>query len=287
MEIKASIYRTFVLLFIHKLMIKSFFTALWTIYSLLIFILLGSVFFVVEIILLSLGNLTYRAAHRWPAIVTKLILFLWGVRVKQHHTSLLDKLPQSVIVINHRSDLDALIATAYMPDIYKFIGKKELTSYPFIGVLVKKLYITVDRSSKASRIQSLRNMKKQGNKGAHIIVFPEGWSNFSEDYLLDLKRGAFKVALDLQLPIVVCTLTGTHELYPKPKISLRPGQVNLFWEKLISTQGLNYEDHAEIVKKEVVNLFLTRLKGVYPEGYPYSKNQRNFNDWVQKQLNKK
>lgn len=268
-------------------MLKKILTFLWTSYALLVFLIFGSLFFITEFILLALIPYTYRAAHRWPAILTKLMLFAWGVRVKQHQTDLLEKIPQSVIVLNHRSDLDALIATGYMPNIYKFIGKKELVNYPFIGRLVQKLYITVDRSSKTSRRQSLRNMKKQGNKGAHIVVFPEGWSNFSKDYLLELKQGAFKVALDLQLPIVVCTLIGTHELFPKPQLSLQPGRVDMYWEKVISTNGLRFPEDFEQLRDEVKEVFIARLKMAYPLGYQYAANQKDFNSWMKKQLKKK
>lgn len=266
--------------------IKNLLTAIWTFYALIIFIIIGSVFFIIELILLSLGNLSYRAAHRWPAFCTKILLFFWGIKVKQHNTELLKALPQCVIVLNHRSDLDALIATGYMPGIYKFIGKRELINYPFIGKLVERLYITVDRSNKLSRIQSMRNMKKESHRGAHIVVFPEGWSNFSNNYLLELRRGAFKVALDLQVPILVCSLIGTHERFPKPKISLSPGRVDVFWEKLINTDGLSYDKDAENIKKEVELCFLARLKQHYPNGYVYNNNQANFDLWVEKQLSK-
>lgn len=266
--------------------IKKLFTSFWTIYALIVFILLGSIFFIIELVLLAFGKFTYRAAHRWPAICTKALLFLWGIQVKQHNTELLNQLPQCVIVLNHRSDLDALIATGYMPGIYKFIGKKELIHYPFIGKLVERLYITVDRSNKLSRMQSLRNMKKESNRGAHIVVFPEGWSNFSDNYLLELKRGAFKVALDLQVPILVGCFIGTHERFPKPRIALSPGRVEIFWEKIIATTGLNFEDDSEKIKEEVEQCLLQRLKQHYPKGYPYDKNQADFTLWVEKQLNK-
>lgn len=266
---------------------KKAFAIFWSGYAILTFIILGSIFFIVELLLLSLGNLTYRLAHRWPAFMTRILLFSWGIRVRQHNKQLLQSLSQSVIVVNHRSDLDALIATAYMPDIYKFIGKRELIKYPFIGMLVERLYITVDRSSKASRIQSMRNMKKQGKRGAHIVVFPEGWSNFSKDYLLEFKRGAFKVALDLNLPIIVCTLTGTHERFPKPKIQLTPGVVDMYWEAIIPTDGLNYDEHVEEVKKQCQEIFLARLKEVYPKGYPYKENHMDFEEWKLKQMNKR
>jgi 1-acyl-sn-glycerol-3-phosphate acyltransferase len=256
----------------------------WTVYALIIFIIIGSIFFVIELLLLAFIRSAYRAAHRWPAFCARIMLRLWGVRVVQHQTELLKQLPQCVIVINHRSDLDAFIVAGYVPDLYKFIGKEELVNYPFIGQVVQQLYITVNRRSEKSRRQSLRNMKKQSNKGAHIIVFPEGWANFSNEYLLDFKKGAFKVALDLQLPILVCTIIGTHELFPKPRISLRPGKVDIYWESLISCEGLNFEDHGEEIKESVRQVFLERLKTKYPNGYLYDNKQADFNTWMNKQL---
>jgi 1-acyl-sn-glycerol-3-phosphate acyltransferase len=234
-----------------------------------------------------MGSITYRWAHRWPTVCTKALIFSWGVIVKQHNKSLLNDLPQCVIVINHRSDLDALIATGYMPGIFKFIGKKELERYPFIGVLVKSLYITVDRTDKDSKRQSLENMKLQSSYGANIVVFPEGWANFSNEYLLEFKRGAFEVAIERQLPIVVCTMINTHELFPKPKIELRPGVAHVFWEKIIPTAGMVYEKDSERLKQEVASVFTQRLKEYYPNGYNYPSDQMDFETWKSKMLSKK
>lgn len=240
----------------------------------------------VEVILLSLGKFTYRLAHRWPAFCTRILIGSWGIRVKQHNTALLHNLPQSVIVLNHRCDLDALIATGYMPGIYKFIGKKELEKYPFIGMLVRELYVTVDRSNHQSKKKSLHHMRHEVGRGANIVVFPEGWSNFSKNYLLELKRGAFKAAIEGQLPIVVCTLIGTHELFPKPKIEVRPGTAHMFWEEIIPTAGLTFEKDSERIMQQVAGIFLKRLKENYPNGYIFPKDQMDFETWRTKQLGK-
>lgn len=236
---------------------------------------------------MALGKVTYNLAHRWPTVCTKALLFSWGVIIKQHNKDLLKNLPQCVIVINHRSDLDALIATGYMPGIFKFIGKKELERYPFIGVLVRSLYISVDRSDTISKKQSLHNMKMHSANGSNIVVFPEGWSNFSNQYLLELKRGAFEVAIAGQLPIVVCAMINTHELFPKPKIQLTPGVAHVFWEKIIPTQGMTLDKDFEKLKQEVADVFLSRLKQFYPQGYSYPTDQMDFETWKQKMLSKK
>jgi 1-acyl-sn-glycerol-3-phosphate acyltransferase len=248
---------------------------------------LATIFYLVELALLALGSLTYRWAHRWPTICTKALLLSWGIIIKQHNKNLLKNLPQCVIVINHRCDLDALIATGYMPGIFKFIGKKELERYPFIGVLVRRLYISVDRTDSISKKQSLHNMKMHSSMGSNIVVFPEGWSNFSNDYLLAFQKGAFKVAIDGQIPILVCTMIHTHELFPKPKIEVHPGVAHVFWETIIPTEGMTYENNNEKLKQQVADIFLARLKEYYPQGYGFPPDQVNFQDWKNKQLAKK
>lgn len=230
------------------------------------------------------GPYTYRWAHRWPAFATRQLLRTWGIRVKQHNTELLHNLPQCVIVINHRSDLDALIATGYMPGIYKFIGKKELARYPFIGMLVRSLHITVDRASATSKKRSLEELQTQSATGANIVVFPEGWANFSHSYLLELRRGAFKTAIEMQLPLLVCTMVNTHEIFPKPAIKIIPGTAHVYWEKLIPTNGLNFEKDGARLLQEVEQIFLSRLKEHYPNGYTYPLGQKDFETWKQQQL---
>lgn len=254
---------------------------LWTAYAMFVFILLGSIFFIVEFFLIHLGKFTYTAAHRWPAFCSRVLLFCWGIRVVEHHKEIIEKLPPCIIVINHRSDLDALIATGYMPGIYKFIGKKDLIKYPFIGMLVERLYVTVDRSDLKSRKNSLKEMDKQSKFGANIVVFPEGWSNFSDQYILPLKNGAFKIAIDNQLPIVVATIIGAHERFPKPKIQLTPGEVNLYWETVIP-----FDENKSIkyYKELVSSIWEKRLKAHYPTGYIYPHDQLDFEAWQRRQL---
>lgn len=233
-----------------------------------------------------MGRWAHKWSHRFPAFCTKILLRSWGIRLVQHNTALLKNLPPCVIVLNHRCDLDALIATAYMPGIFKFIGKKDLERYPFIGRLVSRLYITVDRSSAASKKESIAQMQKQAAHGANIVVFPEGWSNFSNEYLLELKRGAFKVAIDNNMPMLVGTFIGTHELFPKPKIEIHPGTAHLFWETIISTDGMEFDRDNMALRAQVKEIMLQRLKAHYPDGYVYPKDQMDFETWRKKQLKK-
>lgn len=265
-------------------MIRTLLGKLWTLWCLLTFIVLASIFYAVEFVLIAGGDVTYRWAHRWPAFCTRLLLWSWGIYVRQHNKKILQNVPQCVIVMNHRSDLDALIATGYMPGIYKFIGKKDLEKYPFIGKLVRTLYITVDRADAASRRNSVHHMHRHSRNGANIVVFPEGWANFSNQYLLELKRGAFEVAIHNQLPVVVCTFIHTHELFPKPAIQVWPGVVDMYWETIIPTQGMLFEKDGAKLKQQVESIFIQRLKQHYPDGYKYPANQIDFEIWKQKQL---
>jgi len=214
-------------------------------------------------------------------------LFLWGVRVVQHNRDIVDtRNKQYVYVANHRSDLDGLVTYSMMGGDFKFIGKKQILSWPFFGFLVGKLHVTVDRSSPESRKESMRDMHRAVEGGASMMIHAEGWCNFSNDYVLPLKRGAFKLAIETGLPIAVYTMVGIGEVWPKTTLRLSPGTVHVYWETVIPTTGLKEEDEASLMD-QVSSIWEKRLKIAYPNGYEPAGLKRPFEEWQAAQLGKK
>lgn len=214
-------------------------------------------------------------------------MFLWGIRVIEYGKEKIEASEQYVFAGNHRSDLDAPLSAAIMPGYFKYIGKSEILNWPILGYVLRKLYIPVNRGSTDSRKQSMQEMLKKSAQGASIVVFPEGWSNFSEDMLLPLKRGAFQLAIEGQVPLVLFTIIGAHELWPKPKWQVRPGTIKVYWEDIIETTGMTMEKDFDLLKEKAKQVFLNRLKQHYPNGYPYTNNEpTKFRKWMQEQLNR-
>ena len=260
---------------------------LWTVWCALCMVLTFIILLPFFAILVNSGRPSWKVqAHYLVTTGARIITFLWGIRIIQHDAELVDKKKQFVYVSNHRSDLDSIVTMAIMDGYFKYLGKEELLKWPAIGYLVGKLYVTVKRSDQTSRENCVVQMEEQIRKGASIMIFPEGWSNFSNEYLIEFKQGAFRLAVKSKIPIVVYTIIGSYELWPKPKMRVRPGNVHIYWERIIPTDHLNVQKEIDVegLEEEVRNILLKRLKNNYPNGFQYPTNWPSFEDWKQGQL---
>ncbi len=221
----------------------------------------------------------------FPHIGARAVLFLWGMRVVEYNKNIFSKDRQYIFVSNHRSDLDPILTAATLPYYFKFLGKAEVKSWPVFGTLVKKLYIAVQRSSFVSRKQSFETLLNEVDSGASIMIYPEGWSNFSKEYLLPFKRGAFELSARTNLPIVVATIIGSAELWPKPFWKIRPGKVKVYWEEVVDP--IDYDNDHKKINQRVFELMYNRLKEEYPQGYIYTFSPPiSFEEWRKGQLSK-
>ena len=266
---------------------KHYFIYLWTIWcAIWLAIIILLIFPPFVLIVYSGFNSRSRWANKLVSTGAKTLLFFWGIRVIQHNKQLIDPNRSYVFVSNHRSDLDGIITYAIMSGDFKFIGKTQILNWPFFGLLLRQLHITVDRSSPQSRNQSMIDMKDAIKNGASIQVFPEGWCNFSDQYVLPFKRGAFRIALETKTPMAVYTMTGNAELWPKTTLKIRPGTTHVYWEKIIETSQLNEEDE-QVLQQEVRQTLEDRLKSVYPDGFRNESQKISFEEWQARQLDNK
>jgi len=68
------------------------------------------------------------------------------------------------------------------------------------------------------------------------------------------KKGAFKIALDLGIPVLPITIIGTREILPPKTINLLPGRVKMIIHKPIDISGYSNDNLNELVKrtKEII-----------------------------------
>ena len=110
--------------------------------------------------------------------------------------------------------------------------KKEIRKVPFVGTACDVAgHIFVDRSNPRAALQSVELIKKELVDGISTVIFPEGTRTKTGE-MGRFKQGAFKIAMDMQLPVVPVSLTGCFEAMPSKqlyanlgsKISLHIGQ---------------------------------------------------------------
>lgn len=104
-----------------------------------------------------------------------------------------------IMMANHQGYLD--IFTLMAQGRYSIIAKEEIGKWPVIGRAAKMIrMILVNRRSAASMIKVMKTLEWELSQGNNIILFPEGKTH-QGPLTAPFKRGSFKVATDLGVPI--------------------------------------------------------------------------------------
>lgn len=245
------------------------FYALWTIWCAIVFFLLAFAMFPFLYVGVTFGGpKTLRAMHYLPCYVAQIALFLWGVRIVEHHKERIDKNRQLIFVGNHRSYLDALISGQVIKNYKKYIGKAEVLKWPVLGYLLDKLYIPVQRDNKDYRAWSMEQLYVKAKEGASIVIFPEGTSNNTNKLLKHFHDGAFRLAIPTKIPIAVFTIIGAGEIWHRDTLLIKPGKVEVYWSEIIEMDSYeSIEKDMDKLKERVIQTMLPILEKHYPNGY--------------------
>jgi 1-acyl-sn-glycerol-3-phosphate acyltransferase len=132
-----------------------------------------------------------------------------------------------VVVANHQSQFDIFVLYGWLGIDIKWVMKMELRKVPIIGIACERLgHIYIDRSNTEAAIRTIRNARKIATGGTSVIFFPEGTRSRSGT-LLPFKKGAFKMALDLGIPILPVCIDGTRNILPPSTLNLLPGRAHM------------------------------------------------------------
>ena len=136
------------------------------------------------------------------------------------HTTGMEQVPQDgrfMLVCNHVHDSDpVMLLTAFRDSQLAFISKRENKTMPFVGKLMHKMLCQlINRENDREALKTILNcVRILEEDKASVAVFPEGYI-YDDRKLHHFRPGVFKIATKTKVPIVVCTLRGTHEALPK------------------------------------------------------------------------
>ena len=186
----------------------------------LAFIILHAGFLALYIVSIDVKKPPERGSKFLRRYVTITIpMFYKLARVHVHLTGD-EKLPEEervLVVCNHRNNIDPVIILGSLPELeVGFIGKKEVfTEMSFVGKALHKLYgLAINRENNREAAKTIISaVKILKEDKASIGVFPEGYTNKTENNLLPLRSGVFKIAERAKVPIVVCTLYNSPSVF--------------------------------------------------------------------------
>jgi 1-acyl-sn-glycerol-3-phosphate acyltransferase len=130
-----------------------------------------------------------------------------------------------VIMSNHQSHFDTLAFYGHWGRQFRWVMKQELRKVPGLGWGCAAVgHIFIDRSDHARALASLEAAKAGLCDGVSVMFFPEG-TRSADGRLGAFKKGGFMMALEMGLPILPVSISGTRHVLPGKTLRLLPGRV--------------------------------------------------------------
>ena len=165
-----------------------------------------------------------------------------------------------MFIANHTSMMDIMMMFHTFKNPFVFVGKAELAKMPIFGFFYKRTCILVDRKDANSRNTVLERAKKRLDSGVSICMFPEGGVSEDQTLLLDqFKDGAFRLAIDYQIPIVPVVFYDNKARFSYKFYSGSLGEMRARVLHFVSTEGLQQRER-RVLKEKVKKLFLEELQ---------------------------
>lgn len=196
----------------------------------------------------------------------RIICFFSFLYPQVKYVSKKHKLPKPCVVTpNHTSYLDIVFSPFCVDHTAVYMAKSELGKIPLFKIFFNDFDIPVQRSSSKESHKAFIKAGERIDQGISMVIYPEGTIS-DKGKLRAFKNGAFKLAIEKQVPIVpVANLNNWHFLENGGffKSNGRPGIPKMVVGDPINTKGMTLEDLDELKNKvhTFIQLELDKFNG--------------------------
>jgi len=197
--------------------------------------------------ILTLGQAKNFITRFFSRTLGRIVLFFAGVKVNFVGGPIARP---AIYISNHSSTLDIFLIIAMGLPKVRYIAKYELLYNPLFGVmgwLTGQIFIKRQDSEQAVATLN-RAYEKIRRQGLSLYVAPEG-TRIVGGKIGPFKKGAFRMAMDLQYPIVPIHFTGARQLCPGKTLRVKTGEVTIRFYPAIDTSAWTRENMNEEVAK--------------------------------------
>ncbi|MDF2433452.1 MAG: 1-acyl-sn-glycerol-3-phosphate acyltransferase [Mucilaginibacter sp.] len=131
-----------------------------------------------------------------------------------------------------------------------------------LGFFLRTIDVTLNRDSKISSFRAFKTAAERLKQRISVVIFPE--ATIPAEYppkLHPFKNGAFKLAIELKIPILPVSSINTWKILWNTGMEYgsRPGISDIFVHKPIETAHLTLDD-ADALRDEVYELIKQKLE---------------------------
>lgn len=184
--------------------------------------------------ILTFGLLQNFILEKIYAPAARLVLRINGVKLAVQNPYTPDR--PVVYIVNHSSTLDMFIIAGLGLPNTRYVAKYEFLYNPLFLILGKASgQIFVKRQEKEKAVAALQKAYSRIHKNSYsLLVAPEG-TRKHEGLIGPFKKGAFRIALDLQYPIIPIHIKGARELCSGGSLIVYPGTITVQFHPPIDT----------------------------------------------------
>jgi 1-acyl-sn-glycerol-3-phosphate acyltransferase len=227
-----------------SLLLRKIWRALFFVNGVLTFVIMFPLFY-----LLLMKEKWFPKVFALKKFWAKLIIYNVGIRY-----SIIDKnkngFPQTCVICpNHSSFLDIVMTYIVCPKYFHFMGKAELKKVPLFNKFFENMNILVDRGSIMGSHRAFTRASQDIDKGISIAIFPEATIPDCSPHLGRVKNGAFKLAIEKQIPIIPVVFLDNWKILPDgvlKKTGGAPGVSRVVIHLPIETIGLSEDDLSDL-----------------------------------------
>jgi 1-acyl-sn-glycerol-3-phosphate acyltransferase len=209
----------------------------------------------------------YRKAHYLNRLWGQIFFPACFMPIHTEFRGRIDPEAPYVFCANHTSYLDIAAMGVVLRNFYAFIGKEAIAKVPLFGYMFRRLHIPVNRDSRASGYEVVQRATQLLHQRRSIVIFPEGGiKSKNPPRLASFKDGAFKMAIQAQVPIVPISFPYNWMILPDDrKLLFRRHRIVAIVHEPIPTTGLTLDD-LESLKKRTFDVINRELHRYFPEG---------------------
>jgi 1-acyl-sn-glycerol-3-phosphate acyltransferase len=181
----------------------------------------------------------------------KFMIFICGIRVTVKGVENYNPKKQYIIMMNHVNIFDSFLAYSRLPGKARAIEEESHFKWPIYGWMIKRIgLVPINRKSGLKAMSALKKASdiiKEHNEFSFGIL-PEGTRTVTGK-LGEFKKGGFLLAIESGLDILPIIQTGSFYINNKVTKLIRPGKIELIFEKPIPSSNYSKDNVKELIQK--------------------------------------
>lgn len=176
----------------------------------------------------SVSRVIPRASFLWRIAYWPFYLFccVW-IRLRTQGREQIDNSRGGLLLINHQSFLDPLLAAVMLRRPVCYLARDNLFRVPVIGWILRKTHV-IAISREAARGSSIRVAIEQLEAGYLVGMFPEGTRSTNGE-VGRFRPGFVAIARRTSAPVYPVGVAGCDRILPRGAWFLRPGRVQIVY----------------------------------------------------------